>query len=288
MSTIVAALLAGTAAAGGAAIWAGSSTSTKVPSAQEAVKEASGQEQIAPVPDSAKEPEEDEPAPPAEAPQPQPITPPPEPAPEPAPEPPQAQPITPPPEPVDEEMQGGSRQEGGFGKPTWSPLNSGQSLQSAMRLTKEQIGSTGSSIIAQLTGVKTPESIQLKLVEIDTELRKLRSSEFIDKSKLEQLKLDFLTKPDTPDIIRLKTEIKTLEEQKVLGQADLTAKTETLIGAWADWSADITFLAGDCNTGTALADIPSEYENLYFPNTVRLNLIAFLTADSSSDSALAA
>jgi hypothetical protein len=189
MSATIAALLVGTAAVGGFGAWAGSSSSTEVPTKEEALQ------QVAKVVDE----EEDEPS------QPKPSTPPPTPIAEPVPEPlPQVVPT----EEIKEEekvaeavpettnMEGGSKQDGGFGKPTWAPLNSGDSLQSAIGLTKDQIGLTGSSLLSKWTGAKTAESIQLKLKEIDDQLRVLRAEEFTTKSKLDKNISEMKKDPD--------------------------------------------------------------------------------------------
>ena len=124
MSATIAALLVGTAAVGGFGLYAGSSSSTTIPTKEEALEE------VAKVVE-----QEDEPSQPT--PEPESITPPSTPVPEAL------------PEPV---VQGGGslqKQDGGFGKPTWAPLNSGDSLQSAMGITKDQIGSTGSSLLSK-------------------------------------------------------------------------------------------------------------------------------------------
>lgn len=175
MSATIAALLVGTAAVGGFGLYAGSSSSTTIPTKEEALEE------VAKVVE-----QEDEPSQPI--PEPESITPPSTPVPEAL------------PEPV---VQGGGslqKQDGGFGKPTWAPLNSGDSLQSAMGLTKDQIGSTGSSLIAKWTGAKTAESIQLKLKEIDDQLRVLKVQKFNTESgislkttELQELRSSYLT-----------------------------------------------------------------------------------------------
>lgn len=185
MSTLLA-LLAGTAAAGGAAVWAGSSTSTIVPKSLEEVKES--------IEESVKSPSE--PSTPKELPStpPEPVSEPvsvPESVPEPVPE---SEPIVESPviepavanESIAESTAetpvvqgGGSKQDGGFGKPTWAPLNSGVSLQSTL-------GSTGSSLLSKWTGEKTPESIQLKLKEIDDELRVLKVQKFNTESEIQK------------------------------------------------------------------------------------------------------
>lgn len=202
MSATIAALLVGTAAVGGFGAWAGSSTSKEVPTPKEALQ------QVAKVVDQ----EEDEPS------QPKPSTPPPTPIAEPVSEP-VPEPVSevvpaeetkeekkipePVPEPAPEAVvQGGGslkKQDGGFGKPTWAPLNSGDSLQSAIGLTKDQIGSTGSSLLSKWTGAKTAESIQLKLKEIDDQLRVLKVQKFNTDSDiasksvdLEQIRTDYL------------------------------------------------------------------------------------------------
>jgi len=203
MSATIAALLVGTAAVGGFGAWAGSSSSTEVPTPKEALQQVS--EVVA---------QEEEPSQPTSStPPPTPIAEPvPEVVPEPVPE------VVPAEETKEEEkvpepvptqavpettnMEGGSKQDGGFGKPTWAPLNSGISLQSAMGLTKEQIGSTGSSLLSKWTGAKTAESIQLKLKEIDDQLRVLKAQEFTTKSKLDknisEMKLDPTNIDDGP------------------------------------------------------------------------------------------
>ena len=174
MSATIAALLVGTAAVGGFGLYAGSSSSTTIPTKEEALEE------VAKVVE-----QEDEPSQPT--PEPESITPPSTPVPEAL------------PEPV---VQGGGslqKQDGGFGKPTWAPLNSGDSLQSAMGITKDQIGSTGSSLLSKWTGAKTAESIQLKLKEIDDQLRVLKvqkfntESDIVSKSTgLEQIRTEYL------------------------------------------------------------------------------------------------
>lgn len=194
MSATIAALLVGTAAVGGFGAWAGSSSSTTIPTKEEALEE------VAKVVE-----QEDEPSQPT--PESKPITPPPTPIVEPVPEPLSeavpteetkeekvAEPV-----PETTNMEGGSKQDGGFGKPTWAPLNSGDSLQSAIGITKDQIGSTGSSLIAKWTGAKTAESIQLKLKEIDDQLRVLKvqkfntESDIVSKSTgLEQIRTEYL------------------------------------------------------------------------------------------------
>ena len=202
MSATIAALLMGTAAVGGFGAWAGSSSSTTIPTKEEALEE------VAKVVE-----QEDEPSQPTPEPEAKPITPPPtpiaEPAPEPVPEPVSETVLTqetkeekvaePVPQPV---VQGGGslqKQDGGFGKPTWAPLNSGDSLQSAMGITKDQIGSTGSSLLSKWTGAKTAESIQLKLKEIDDQLRVLKVQKFNTESDiaskstgLEQIRTEYL------------------------------------------------------------------------------------------------
>jgi hypothetical protein len=188
MSTIVAALLAGTAAAGGAAIWAGSSTSKVIPKSLEEVKDTIQGSEVE-TPDetpvetpleSADEAQSISPIENTEQASPKELTPPPSPIPEPIPEPPIVeQPQIQSPSTETPVVQGGSnKQDGGFGKPTWSPLNSGESLQSALGLTKEQLGSTGSKLLSTIVGEKTPESIQLKLKSIDDELRLLKVQKF--------------------------------------------------------------------------------------------------------------
>jgi hypothetical protein len=87
---------------------------------------------------------------------------------------------------------GGSKQDGGFGKPTWAPLNSGESLQSAIGLTKEQIGSTGSKLLSTIIGEKTPESIQLKLKSIDDQLRILKVQKFNTETNINNESTNFI------------------------------------------------------------------------------------------------
>jgi hypothetical protein len=188
MSTIVAALLAGTAAAGGAAIWAGSSTSKDMPKSLEEVKDAIQGSEVE-TPDetpfeTADETQSITPIENTEQSSPKELTPPPSPSTEPVPEPSTEPPIVEQPQIQSPSTEtpvvqgGGNKQDGGFGKPTWSPLNSGESLQSALGLTKEQLGSTGSKLLSTIVGEKTPESIQLKLKSIDDELRLLKVQKF--------------------------------------------------------------------------------------------------------------
>jgi hypothetical protein len=70
-------------------------------------------------------------------------------------------------------MAGGQR--GGFGRPTWAPLNSGTSLTQALGIVP---GSTAGNVLATVTGSKTPQQIQLKLVEVDRQLRSLNVKAF--------------------------------------------------------------------------------------------------------------
>jgi hypothetical protein len=207
MSTIVAALLAGTAAAGGAAIWAGSSTSKDIPKSLEEVKNDIQETQVGSEPESDSESDsesnnERQPITPIENTQqssPKELTPPPSPI---STEPPIAEqaPIEPPPtttEPLSTNetpivQGGGNKQDGGFGKPTWAPLNSGESLQSAIGLTKEQIGSTGSKLLSTIIGEKTPESIQLKLKSIDDQLRILKVQKFNTETNINNESTNFV------------------------------------------------------------------------------------------------
>jgi hypothetical protein len=70
-------------------------------------------------------------------------------------------------------VQGGQR--GGFGRPTWAPLNSRVSLAQALGITP---GTPAGNALATATGSKTPQQIQLELVAIDEQIRALNASTF--------------------------------------------------------------------------------------------------------------
>jgi hypothetical protein len=140
----------------------------KVP---EPVPEAEPEAEEEPVPESpvsepVPEPEVAKPVPVAEA----------EPVAEPVPEPEVAKPVPEVTESPEEEptaVQGGQR--GGFGRPTWAPLNSRVSLAQALGITP---GTPAGNALATATGSKTPQQIQLELVAIDEQIRALNASTF--------------------------------------------------------------------------------------------------------------
>jgi hypothetical protein len=76
-------------------------------------------------------------------------------------------------------MAGGQR--GGFGRPTWAPLNSGTSLTQALGIVP---GSTEGNLLATATGSKTPQQIQQELVAVDQEIRRLKTQEFLTNKTL--------------------------------------------------------------------------------------------------------
>ena len=76
-------------------------------------------------------------------------------------------------------LQGGQR--GGYGRPTWAPLNSGSSLIQALGV---QPGSTAGNLLATATGSKNPQQIQQELVAVDQEIRRLKTQEFLTSKTL--------------------------------------------------------------------------------------------------------
>lgn len=70
-------------------------------------------------------------------------------------------------------MAGGQR--GGFGRPTWAPLNAGTSLTQALGIVP---GTPAGNALATATGSKTPQQIQQELVAIDEQIRALNASTF--------------------------------------------------------------------------------------------------------------
>jgi predicted solute-binding protein len=117
-----------------------------------------------PEPEVAKPVPEPEPVPVAEVPQ---KTPEPEPEPVPVSEVPES------PEEEPTAVQGGQR--GGFGRPTWAPVNAGTSLTQALGIVP---GTPAGNALATATGSKTPQQIQLELVAIDEQIRALNASTF--------------------------------------------------------------------------------------------------------------
>ena len=80
------------------------------------------------------------------------------------------------PEPV-AEQQGGSNQDGGYGRPTWAPVRAPESLAKDLGLPA---GSPAATLVAKSTGTykKNPQEIQSELVDVDSQLRVLRVKEF--------------------------------------------------------------------------------------------------------------
>jgi len=72
-----------------------------------------------------------------------------------------------------ESMAGGQR--GGYGRPTWAPLNSGTTLFQAIGV---QPGSTSGNILANVTGTKTPQQIQQELVVTEQQIRAITTQQF--------------------------------------------------------------------------------------------------------------
>ena len=99
-----------------------------------------------------------------------------EPAPEPAPEPlVQEQPVAPVAE-IPVEVQ-----RGGFGRPTWAPVNSGTSLTQALGVVP---GTPAGNVLATATGSKTPQQIQQELVSTEQQIRELKTNKFLKESEL--------------------------------------------------------------------------------------------------------
>ena len=66
-------------------------------------------------------------------------------------------------------------QRGGYGRPTWAPLNSGSSLMQALGV---QPGSTAGNLLATATGSKTPQQIQQELVAVEQQIRAITTQQF--------------------------------------------------------------------------------------------------------------
>jgi hypothetical protein len=114
-------------------------------------------------------------------------------------------------------MAGGQR--GGVGRPTWAPLNSRVSLAQALGVVP---GTPVEKALATVTGTKTPESIQLKLKEIDDEIRVLKAQDYVMSGEVSSLE----TEIDGPAGIRrefsstdsrlgLYTKLKNLYQSKI-------------------------------------------------------------------------
>jgi len=82
-------------------------------------------------------------------------------------------------------MAGGQR--GGYGRPTWAPVNSGTSLTQALGIVP---GTPAGNALATVTGTKTPESIQLKLKEIDDEIRVLKAQDYVMSGEVTSLETE--------------------------------------------------------------------------------------------------
>ena len=83
-------------------------------------------------------------------------------------------------------MAGGQR--GGYGRPTWAPVNSGTSLTQALGIVP---GTPAGNALATATGSKTPQQIQQELVDIDRQIRELKTKQFLSKQKLTTLKATY-------------------------------------------------------------------------------------------------